>query len=115
MAKSVSAEDLGRIKEQEYLLVSEAAILCRKSRKTVYDAIYSGELKSLSQGTRYLIRRCDLDALDRGVGLRAREKPTSRVGEPFYALKVAGLWMARTRGLGFSETRSIGKQKGAGG
>lgn len=61
MTKTVTAEDVRRIREQEYLLISEAAILTRKSRKTIYDAIYSGSLDALVQGKRYLITRSALD------------------------------------------------------
>ncbi len=57
MSKRVSAEELERIKAQEYLRITEAAVLTRKSRQTVYDAINSGDLKALRHGGYWLIRR----------------------------------------------------------
>ncbi len=60
-----------RLKEEpEYFTITEAAKRCRKSRKTLYEAIYSGELEYLGgEGHRYLIRRSDLDKwMDRLAG-----------------------------------------------
>ncbi len=61
MTKKVGAEDLRRIKEQEYLSVTEAAILSRKGRQTVYDAINSRDLKALRHGERWWVKRSELD------------------------------------------------------
>ncbi len=62
MANKLSAEELERIKAQEYLRITEAAILGRKSRQTVYDAIHAYELAALRHGGYWLIRRRELDA-----------------------------------------------------
>jgi len=54
-------ETLETIAQLPYLRVGEAAILARKSRNTIYQALYSGELDFIESGKRYLIPR---DALD---------------------------------------------------
>ncbi len=59
---NVTAEQLALIRQQDYLKASEAAILTRKSKKTIYDAIYAGELEYIQHGERYYITRKDLDA-----------------------------------------------------
>ncbi len=57
-------ETLETIAQLPYLRIREAAILARKSRNTIYQALYSGELDLVQSGKRYLIPR---DALDYGV------------------------------------------------
>jgi excisionase family DNA binding protein len=48
-------------KKPEYLTPREAAKASHKSPTTIYDAIHSGELRYLAHGSRYLVRREDLD------------------------------------------------------
>lgn len=62
MPKTITAEDMALIKEQEWLRITEAAILTRKSRKTIYDAIYAGKLNHVTNKQRYYVNRSDLDA-----------------------------------------------------
>ncbi len=59
---NVTAEEMALIRQQDYLKPSEAAILARKSEKTLYDAIYAGELDFIQHGSRYYITRDELDA-----------------------------------------------------
>lgn len=62
MANRPSAEELERIKAQEYLRITEAAVLTRKGRQAIYDAIHAYELEALRHGGYWLIRRRELDA-----------------------------------------------------
>ncbi len=62
--------EASRLKEgPEYFTITDAAKRCSKSRKTLYEAIYAGELKYIQDGQRYKIRRGDLDKwMDRLAG-----------------------------------------------
>ncbi len=54
--------------EKPYLRIREAARLYSKSPTTIYEAIYSGELEHIAQGTRYVLKRSALDDwMDRGA------------------------------------------------
>ncbi len=68
MTELERAEYVKRISHHPYLKITEAAALVKKSTKTIYDAIYAGELKYLAHGRRYMIKRADLDDwMDRGL------------------------------------------------
>lgn len=59
---NITAEELALIRQQDYLKPSEAAVLTRKSKQTILNAIYSGDLEYLTHGSRYYITRDELDA-----------------------------------------------------
>lgn len=63
-----AAAHLALIKQYPYLTLTDAAKLVRKSRTTIYEAMYSGELETLTQGKRYYIKREVLDDwMERGA------------------------------------------------